>query len=344
MAGSEESGEEVQSGRTNRAENRTRIWAQRNEGDQFDGDAIFVVESAGDIEDDDFSQVPDSQHVHGIMSSGCGHGAGVVGFARRNPIDSPGEELSTADVQRTQEVGVFGKGVTGIVGQGDSRGASGIGTPNLSVGWGAGVIGRGGKGLLGTAGVMGFAGDVDVELSGGETGVFGQGSTGVKGLGTSGPGVRGIGSDLEPGVIGVGGTGEDRNGNPIQGTGVVGIGSGDDVFPPYNASDGTGVLGVGRSGVHGVGFEGRGGIFASDRTAQVQLVPVKVQQVKERPGFTPITSTFPELPKAGLRGDLMSVVDNLGQCTLWFCVSQDAGSGAAQWAQVRLGDLFNGTT
>ena len=44
MSGSDESSEEIQSGRTNRAENRTKIWAQRNEDEQFDGEAILVVE------------------------------------------------------------------------------------------------------------------------------------------------------------------------------------------------------------------------------------------------------------------------------------------------------------
>jgi len=61
MSGSDESGEEIQSGRTNRAENRTKIWAQRNEDEQFDGEAILVVESAFDIENDDFRQVSDTQ-------------------------------------------------------------------------------------------------------------------------------------------------------------------------------------------------------------------------------------------------------------------------------------------
>src|SRR6266404_8440443 len=109
MAGSDESGEEMQSGRTNRAENRTRIWAQRNEGENFEGPAILIVEAAGDIEDDDFSQVPDSQTVHGIMGSGCGTGAGVIGFSRRHMIDDPHEELSPADFEHAQNVGVFGK-------------------------------------------------------------------------------------------------------------------------------------------------------------------------------------------------------------------------------------------
>ena len=36
MAGADHSGEEMQTGRTNRAENRTRIWAQREEDSDFD--------------------------------------------------------------------------------------------------------------------------------------------------------------------------------------------------------------------------------------------------------------------------------------------------------------------
>jgi hypothetical protein len=307
--GSSESGEGMDSGRVNRAENTTRIWAQRKMNGHFadfdddgpdPGHAIFTVESAGNIEeddDDDFEQVSDAQHIHGIMSSGCGSGAGVVGFSRMHPIFAPGEELSDDDIEHTRSVGVFGKGIAGIVGQGDSRGEPL--NSQKPVSFGAGVVGRGGKGLLGTAGVVGFSRGVEVEVDGpAETGVFGQGPTGVTGMGTSGL---------------------------------------------HDQPDGTGVLGMGRNGVQGVGAGGRGGIFESEQAAQVQLVPSKVQEGRERPASGSITATFPDLPKAGQLGDLMSVLDSLGQCTLWLCVSHDADR-TARWARVLLGDLFDGTT
>lgn len=123
MAGADHNGEDVQTGRTNRAESRTKIWAQREEDSDFDGEAILMVEAAMDTEDDDYKQVDDALIAHGIMASGIGAGAGVVGFNRRNPIFAPGLELSPADLSNSINVGVFGKGTTGIAAQGDFRGA-----------------------------------------------------------------------------------------------------------------------------------------------------------------------------------------------------------------------------
>src|SRR4051812_29348460 len=129
MAGSDESGEDMESGRTNRAENRTRIWAQRNNGESFEGPAIFIVETAGDIEDDDFEKPADTQTIHGIMGSGNGTGAGIIGFTKRHLNDDPQEELSAVDFKHAEGVGVFGKGITGVVGQGATDGANSAGLP-----------------------------------------------------------------------------------------------------------------------------------------------------------------------------------------------------------------------
>lgn len=347
MPGSDESGEEMQSGRTNRAENRTRIWAQRNDGESFEGPAILIVETAGDIESDDFTKPSDSEIIHGIMASGNGVGAGVIGFNKRHMNDDPQNELSTLDFKHSENVGVFGKGITGVVGQGDTNGVNSAGLPDSKkprIQIGAGVVGRGGAGHDAAAGVVGFAGGSTGEPKGFEAGVFGQGATGVMGRGENGIGVAGFGSEFKPGVVGFGGLGKDQLGNDTQGTGVIGIGNSQNIFPPFDQAIGTGVLGVGMNGVIGAGSGGRGGVFQSDRDAQVRLVPEKVGEVKERQQFTPIVPTFPSLPKSGLRGDLMSVTDHLGQATLWFCVTQDSVSGTARWAQIRLGDLFDGTT
>jgi hypothetical protein len=347
MPGSEKSGDEMQSGRTNRAENRTRIWAQRNAGEGFEGPAIFIVETAGDIENDDFEKPADAETIHGIMGSGNGAGAGVIGFTKRHMSDDPQEELSALDFKHAEGVGVFGKGITGVVGQGDTNGVNSAGLPDDQkprIEAGAGVVGRGGAGHDAAAGVVGFAGGCTGDPKGYEAGVFGQGATGVMGRGENGIGVEGFGSELKPGVVGFGGPGKDQSGNDVQGTGVIGIGNNQNIFPPFDQAIGTGVLGVGMNGVIGAGSGGRGGVFRADRDAQVRLVPEKVDEVKERPKFTPIAPTFPSLPKSGLVGDLMSVIDHLGQATLWFCVAQNSVTGDAQWAQVRLGDMFDGTT
>jgi hypothetical protein len=347
MAGSDKSGEEMQSGRTNRAENRTRIWAQRNGGESFEGPAIFIVETAGDIEDDDFDKPADGQTIHGIMGSGNGAGAGVIGFTKRHLNDDPQEELSALDFKHAEGVGVFGKGITGVVGQGDTNGVNSSGLsedekPRIEAG--AGVVGRGGAGHDPSAGVVGFSGGSTGDPKGYEVGVFGQGSTGVMGRGENGIGVAGFGDERAAGVVGFGGVGKDARGNDAQGTGVIGVGNNQNIFPPFDEPIGTGVLGVGLDGVIGSGSGGRGGIFQSERDAQVRLVPKKADEIKERLKFTPISPTFPALPRSGLRGDLMSVIDHLGQATLWFCVTRDSVSGTAQWAKVILGDLFDGTT
>lgn len=137
-------------------------------------------------------------------------------------------------------------------------------------------------------------------------GVIGKGETGVGGLGTRGPGVQGFGSPQEPGVIG-----------------------------------------VGQDGVKGMGLDGRGGIFESQRSAQVQLVPTPGRPMAEQTSFTPTivaepARLGPELPKAGRAGDLMSVIDERGACTLWFCTEGETGGAPARWSQVLLGPSFDG--
>jgi hypothetical protein len=151
--GADQSGDDMVSGQVNRAENTTRIWAQQKTGKHFAstgpddnefGMAILVVELAFNIEkgDTEHEWVSDSQRVHGIMSSGCGGGAGVVGVLRGHPLFARGEVLSATDIENSKYVGVFGKGITGIVGQGSSTGRA-ASEPPLWAGYGAGVIGRG---------------------------------------------------------------------------------------------------------------------------------------------------------------------------------------------------------
>jgi hypothetical protein len=87
ISGSDESGEEIQSSRTNRAENRTKIWAQRNEDEQFDGEAILVVESAFDIENDDFRQVSDTQDGYETRLAAFGRVSLQMGELNRSTLE-----------------------------------------------------------------------------------------------------------------------------------------------------------------------------------------------------------------------------------------------------------------
>lgn len=409
MAGSDHSGQDMEAGRTNRAEDQTRIWAQREQGESFNGDVIFVVEAARDIEDDDFVNV--SPGLHAIRGSSVG-GTGVIGLS---------SQVADIDIALAKKVGVFGKGDTGVRGQGNP-GIEGIGFSGGTgdgPGGGTGVVGRGGRrsegdphgvGVVGLGGshrgdapavpelvagagvfgqgvegegarkpgvgIIGRGGDplpggsvapgivglsrgigLNIDIPALDTGVFGLGGTGVTGFGTVGPGVRGNGGPegpisegdpekLQAGVVGEGGAVLDDVGRMIHGAGVIGVAR--DEAPLTFAETGeTGVYGAGRDGVKGIASEGRGGIFQSERSAQVQLIPARRPDRNEQAAFIPTViadpgQLGPELPREGRGGDLMSVINDEGQCSLWFCVRDGTREGPARWAQVLLGPLFDG--
>jgi hypothetical protein len=130
-------------------------------------------------------------------------------------------------------------------------------------------------------------------------------------------------------------------------TGVHGFG------PDIEMQGDQGPVTVAGVGVHGVavGKAGRAGRFESARSAQIQLVPHKLDMpfpASERVNPTQLPAAANEgmitgfLPRDGLGGDLVTLMDPLGQCSLWFCVSGD-GTSQAKWAQVLLGDAFAGT-
>lgn len=408
MAGSDESGEEMQSGRTNRAEDQTRIWAQAKSGEDFNGDVIFVVEAARDIEDDDF--VEPNPGLHAIRGSSVG-GTGVIGLS---------SGVADIDIVLATKVGVFGKGEIGVRGEGDP-GIEGIGFSSGTgdgLGGGAGVIGRGGRrsegerhgvGVVGLGGShpgdtpaisdnvvagagvvgLGVGGEGTAEpsvgvigkggnsLPGGaaapgivglsslaspisshasDTGVYGEGGTGVSGQGTVGPGVRGSGGPilvgdadpevLQAGVVGEAGEGRGPDGSFIHGTGVIGLAR--DKSPLTFAETGeTGVYGTGQTGVKGVGTVGRGGVFRSEHAAQVQLIPSQGTRIVEQAAFIPTIATDPgrsgpSLPRAGRGGDLMTVADDQGECTIWFCNRVGTPERPAKWSQILLGPSFDG--
>jgi hypothetical protein len=132
----------------------------------------------------------------------------------------------------------------------------------------------------------------------------------------------------------------------IHGAGVIGLAR-DKALLTFAETGETGVYGTGQTGVKGVGTAGRGGVFESERSAQVQLIPAKGRRIAEQTAFIPTViadpeKLGPELPRVGRGGDLMTIVDDQGRCTLWFCVQDGTDAGAARWAQVLLGPLFDG--
>jgi hypothetical protein len=366
MAGSDHSGDDLEAGRSNRAEDSTKIWAQRKDGDVFHGEALLVVEAAPNIEDEDYRRVQDSPSAPGILSSGIGVGAGVVGFSPRNPMSHPGVELTPEDLSNAEGNGVFGKGITGVVAQGDIRDP----LPEeykekVNSGYGVGMIGRGDDGA---PGVVGFCvKDKTEEAINPGTGVLGKGPNGVVGVGTHGPGVSGTGSagtgsagTGSPGVIGTGGKGPDPEAK--QGTGVVGVGgigvhgqgqtTGTGVYGESKSGTGirgqsedeegleTGVYDVGigvygesknkGTGIHGKSEDGRGAVFESNTFAQLRLVP-HFQEDK--------------VPCEGKAGDLFVKArrkedDPALVAELWFCIrgaqQQEGRTISAVWYRVAM--------
>ena len=283
------------------------------------------------------------------------HGTGVIGIGGgRSRLQNQEAVIGS--------VGVFGQGA-------EAEFRTVDGTVHGPITPGAGVVGRGGEFVpldpnaegAPAPGVIGFAGGTDglIQIGAvgvGDVGVYGVGGTGVRGAGIKGAGVEGLGSNgdgfaasrgvVGPGVIGRGGSSFDLNNTPSHGAGVIGIAS-DAPLPPFSATREIGVYGAGQIGVRGAGAEGRGGIFQSDFSAQIQLIPAKGRPIAEQTEFTPTVIADPgrlgpELPRGGRGGDLMTIVDDKGQCTVWFCVRDRSDIGAARWAQVLLGPLFDG--
>ncbi len=369
MAGSDHSGEEVQSGRTNRAEDRTQIWAQRPEdpADDYNGKAIFIVEVAGDYPDwdeDNGSFLP-AHPLDGIIGSGWSSNVTLGGVGGSGVVGNGGNNQGT---------GVLGKGGSGGIG------VHGIGGSQTEPTWdpttppGAGAVAQGGRQtdnsntlrLPHGAGIIAVAGGNGKPLppftDTGSVGVFGQGAEGetrtVKIDNTDTP----VGPlSPGPGVLGRGGVAIPPE-SP-SGAGVIGIAGGTDIptitftgnVGVYGeCGPGNGVSGRGFTGVLGTGIGGRGGMFSSDRSAQVQLVPMVTKGTFPSPSaVTPMGITIPPddrerqvagltLPKNGNGGDLMVLMDSKKECTLWFCVFGGDGMSPAKWAQVLLGPSIDG--
>lgn len=233
------------------------------------------------------------------------HGAGVIGLAGKRPMPNASDIGS---------VGVYGHGAEAEVRVVNVDGL------NVTVGPiapGPGVLGRGGVPIpLGeqpvAAGVIGLAGDTAIPpiSDSGNTGVYGGGQLGVKGVGMA-AGVSGKGAS-GPGVSG--------NGFP----GVLGI-----------AAD---------HSARGGEFE------STRSAQLRLVPHRSEQRIRSQTPVTPIAlsaGSEPTLPKDGRGGDLLVVEmkseNNQPTCTLWFCV-QGTASGPARWAQVLVGPAFDGTS
>ena len=216
-------------------------------------------------------------------------------------------------------------------------------------------------------GVGGDADNKDMPPFGdaGSVGVFGQGADAkVKAI-VADDGSTVFDGPAEPGAGVIGRGGIATGPRPGTAAGVIGL-AGGQTKPGLSETGSTGVFGLGPTGVRGIGVsdattpsgpgvsgfsdKNRGGIFASQEEAQIQLTPRRVRT--KLPPADPVTPTaIPlgalregavSLPKNGEAGDLMTLLDDARLCTLWFCLKGEDASGPAQWAQVLLGPSFPG--
>ena len=221
------SGDDMKAGRYNYAENRTILGAQKPEGGKdFDGDWIF--KAAPEVGNN--RPGGDVDGIHGIGSRG---GAGIKGWGGL-------EDHADRDRGAAGIVGVGGDVTPGKFG-GD--GVVGFGGRGNGLPGGVGVVGRGG---LGSSGVPGESGNTRDGV-----GVMGFSTQNDAVIGISGgaavSGVFGFNSNIRSMAFGVFGltaspTGAGVSGRNDANVGVSGF-----------SSQGYGVLGVGRTGVHAEG-------------------------------------------------------------------------------------------
>ncbi|PEL75406.1 hypothetical protein CN603_13035 [Bacillus toyonensis] len=362
MAGSEESNEELVSGRVNHAEDTTSFWAQCHEnGDDFNGNEVVNVSiqehvDHEDLEEEGINTMP-TNPINGIYSEGFRSGTGII--AKGGYDSGTGVIGQGGGIKNTGERGSGGIGVNGIGGS--------VSFDSGSTFAGAGLVGQGGideniNDSKHGAGVIGIAGGAGKQLplntDTGSVGVYGQGAEAIiqtkniegetKNIGPQKPG---------PGVLGRGGIAVNER-MPVA-AGVIGLAGNRDI-PNHSVTGDKGVYGEGPTGVQGTGTAGpgiygssdenRGGVFRSGRNAQVQLIPYRENVVF--PDFNTVTSNgivSPTeigiqgmLPKDGFGGDLMSISDGKGVCTLWFCVRGPDQNSPALWRQVLLGESIRG--
>ena len=362
MAGANETGEDVESGRTNRAEDRTQFWAQVAPGEaNFNGPAILVLEAAANaVDEDDYDEgdsfLP-SNLVHGLMATGWGgfglpgangvigrggrnQGNGVVGFGGGQP--DPGSPGGTGD---------GGIGVHGLGGP-----VSGFFTPPGTAP-GAGVIGQGGRQGASTnrardkhaAGVIGLGGGTGpgpdtlpshpLSETGG-VGIYGKGAdlsvtmvppVDAAGNQIPGPNVPSGPNDPGAGVLGRGGIPTSPTGG-AKAAGVIGL-AGDTAIPPFSETGGSGVYGrgstgvVGRGGLVGVNGHGegsRGGVFSTKDQPQLFLEPLDIESPTDVGGPAQ-AGDFLVTKQLDPRGAEVA--------SLWFC-THGGPSAQADWVKL----------
>ncbi|WP_327256462.1 hypothetical protein [Streptomyces sp. NBC_01244] len=139
------------------------------------------------------------------------------------------------------------------------------------------------------------------------------------------------------------------------GYGVLGLGYKDEgvVGWSQHAAGGKfeGLTGAECTGKKGPGItakskESPGGRFESTEHGQICLVPRAVEFGTGDQGVS-----YPKLPATGQSGEMITVVHQNGECSLWLCVQSfrltQTGGGIhipipAAWAQVRLGSAISG--
>lgn len=190
-----------------------------------------------------------------------------------------------------------------------------------------------------------------VVVRGLEIGVDGTG-LGIEGSSRRPYGIRGTATP-GTGVAGYGQIGVEGNGDYI---GVQGVGDNSGVFGDSSKPDGIGVEGNSPTGVGVYGRSeegtavlgrskfGRGGLFESERVAQVRLVPDRQ------------ATLTPQLPKEGQVGDLKMIRNTVevndvegtrveDRCSLWLCIPKPGEPDSDisdQWQEVRLGMTVTG--
>lgn len=347
MAGTDHSGQGLQSGRTNRAENRTRIWAQRLDegGADFEGPAIFIAEVSMNSEDPDIENLRPINTVDGIWGKGWSGfvgnlprqtgGVGVVGFGGQ-------KEGTGVFGQGGGQDGVGGVGIHAMGGSQRNPTFHGNTTP------GTGILALGGRCIpdpvinperfFHGAGVVAVAGGNGRPLPSsqdtGSVGVYAQGADAEVVRIDTGDGSQFVGGPTEPrpGVLGRGGVPLPREGRVA--AGVVGL-AGDTPIPSLTETGDNGVFGAGPTGVFGRSDEGagvrghsvkgNGGVFESETVAQVHLNPLVGRR---------------EPPPIGRAGDLAAITpppnaDGFTEAELWFCVRSSTDSQPALWRKVQ---------
>jgi hypothetical protein len=367
--GAVESGKDFVSGRVNRANSPTEIWALKKADESF-GPTLFSAR----VNASSAAENPDGP-VIGI------YGAGWA------PDGTEGRWLNGKTIGSELGIGVKGEGcvnggtgVMGVGGSSNSRAAGGIGVHGIGGSEldGSGRIENIGLGVLGMGAVRPPSNNIKrLPHGAGVAGYGGGGSTAADYRGNlrlinkiastfQGPGILGVGSEKEisfdddgntsgptnpaAGVVGIGGVDLDSLTSPSDqeriGSGIIGLNSRlESALKHEEAHDITG------AGVYGYSENGRGGIFATDNIAQIRLVPVESEPplVPRLPGSPFIVGPIegnPELPFDGRPGDVFSMSNKAGGATgLWFCMVTSANNqgGGAVWAPIVFGDTVVGT-